>query len=208
MPYQIRLRHPRGVTTLQIDPETTYEELQVMVFSSTEIPLDAQERELLPIRILTDETDSWKLKSEIRLSTESPSLEHHFQSARKAFLDTDNKGRTDNRYGTSIIRSPNQVACTLLHRRQPFSRQTIPSSTSHLANKCLRNSSNTEINDFDRDAYSHTCAIGTTNDNPKSIRYLSWNGTCFRCFHHRRVSRTRGTRRRTWNRLFTSCRTE
>lgn len=45
IPCQVRLRHPRGVTTLDIEPETTYEELQIMIFSSTEIPLDMQERE-------------------------------------------------------------------------------------------------------------------------------------------------------------------
>ncbi|KAI5452151.1 ubiquitin-specific protease otu1 [Naganishia albida] len=43
MTVAVRLRHPRGVTTLHIEPETTYEELQIMIFSATEIPLDAQE---------------------------------------------------------------------------------------------------------------------------------------------------------------------
>ncbi|CAD6589595.1 MAG: ubiquitin-specific protease otu1, partial [Tremellales sp. Tagirdzhanova-0007] len=39
-----RLRHPRGVTTLDIDPETqTIEDLKVLVFSATEIPPNEQE---------------------------------------------------------------------------------------------------------------------------------------------------------------------
>jgi hypothetical protein len=48
IPLKVRLRHPRGVTTLQLEPETTYEELQIMIFSATEIPLDMQECEYNP----------------------------------------------------------------------------------------------------------------------------------------------------------------
>lgn len=41
---QIRLRHPRGVTTLDIEPDTqTIEDLKILVFSATEIPVNEQE---------------------------------------------------------------------------------------------------------------------------------------------------------------------
>lgn len=41
------MRHPRGVTTLDIDPETqTIEDLQVLIFSATEIPPSEQESKL------------------------------------------------------------------------------------------------------------------------------------------------------------------
>lgn len=44
---QIRIRHPRGVTTLELDPEmTTLDALRVLIFSSTEIPPNEQESEL------------------------------------------------------------------------------------------------------------------------------------------------------------------
>ncbi|GHJ87637.1 hypothetical protein NliqN6_4039 [Naganishia liquefaciens] len=41
--FPVRLRHPRGVTTLAIEHDTTLEELQARVFSATEIPRDAQD---------------------------------------------------------------------------------------------------------------------------------------------------------------------
>ena len=44
MSFPVRLRHPRGVTTLTLDPSTTYDTLQSLIFSATEIPLDAQDR--------------------------------------------------------------------------------------------------------------------------------------------------------------------
>lgn len=41
---KVRLRHPRGVSTLDIDPEsTTLSDLRVLIFSSTEIPPNEQE---------------------------------------------------------------------------------------------------------------------------------------------------------------------
>ncbi|ORY30552.1 OTU-domain-containing protein [Naematelia encephala] len=40
----IRLRHPRGVTTIEINPETdTIDDLKVLIFSSTEIAVNEQE---------------------------------------------------------------------------------------------------------------------------------------------------------------------
>ena len=43
---EVRVRHPRGVTTLDLDPaNTTVDELKVLLFSSTEIPPSEQESE-------------------------------------------------------------------------------------------------------------------------------------------------------------------
>jgi hypothetical protein len=42
---QVRLRHPKGATVLQLTPEMTYEELQLMIFSASDIPIAEQERE-------------------------------------------------------------------------------------------------------------------------------------------------------------------
>lgn len=42
----MRLRHPRGVTTIEIDPDTqTIEQLKVVIFSASEIPPSEQESE-------------------------------------------------------------------------------------------------------------------------------------------------------------------
>jgi hypothetical protein len=40
----IRVRHPRGVSTIELDPATTsIDDLKVLVFSTTEIPPSEQE---------------------------------------------------------------------------------------------------------------------------------------------------------------------
>jgi ubiquitin thioesterase OTU1 len=40
----IRVRHPRGVSTIEIDPATTtIDNLKVLIFSTTEIPPSEQE---------------------------------------------------------------------------------------------------------------------------------------------------------------------
>lgn len=45
---KVRLRHPRGVTTIEVDPSTQgVDDLKVLIFSSTEIPPSEQESGLL-----------------------------------------------------------------------------------------------------------------------------------------------------------------
>lgn len=44
MPVPIRIRHPRGVSTIEVDPDTTtVDDLKVLIFSTTEIPPSEQE---------------------------------------------------------------------------------------------------------------------------------------------------------------------
>ncbi|KAG7566880.1 hypothetical protein FFLO_01381 [Filobasidium floriforme] len=44
--FNVRLRHPKGATVLQLTPEMTYEELQLMIFSASDIPIAEQELKL------------------------------------------------------------------------------------------------------------------------------------------------------------------
>lgn len=51
---QIRLRHPGGVTTLDVDPETTtIGELKMMIFSTAEIQPEEQEGKVHRIHMHT-----------------------------------------------------------------------------------------------------------------------------------------------------------
>lgn len=48
---QIRLRYAQNErTTLQIEPDTTYEQLKNMIFLATKIPVEFQEREYLDLQ--------------------------------------------------------------------------------------------------------------------------------------------------------------
>ncbi|KAG8966258.1 ubiquitin-specific protease otu1 [Tulasnella sp. 419] len=54
MTFQVRLRHPKGVSTITVDPQSTVADLQQTIFSSSEIPPSLQELKAgYPPRTLT-----------------------------------------------------------------------------------------------------------------------------------------------------------
>ncbi|KAK6907976.1 ubiquitin thioesterase OTU1 [Kwoniella mangroviensis CBS 8886] len=64
-PFHVRLRAPRGVSTLDFDPDqTTIEDLRILIFSSTEIPPSEQELKYsYPPKALPDSNNQQKLST-------------------------------------------------------------------------------------------------------------------------------------------------
>ena len=71
-----RLRHPKGVSTLQLDTESaTVQDLLQAIFAVSEIPPSAQDRTLPTIAAFTSHSLTL-VRSQIRIPTESPHSGH------------------------------------------------------------------------------------------------------------------------------------
>lgn len=113
----LRLRHPKGVATLQIDPDTaTVQDLLQAIFAASEIPPSAQDR-TPPLPLVSARLTHLARHSQSRLSAEA----HHRRYTRTAVfepwhlarrpVDCDTEGRL--RPGASLCTSSGgpEIAC-------------------------------------------------------------------------------------------------